>query len=118
MLQNPKDSGILDLHDSEWFICQRFGARGKERAGMKKAYIQPDILFESFALNENIASGNRVCNRNITNQYSGSCGLLYGKKMVFTVAAAGCRTKIEDGSSMVDGLCYHIPTAEKVLFNS
>lgn len=31
--------------------------------------------------------------------------------------AAGCTTVIEDGS-FFDGICYHVPTADKVLFNS
>lgn len=85
---------------------------------MKKAYCAPDIVFESFSLNENIASANTNCTRNITNQYSGSCGLLYGNKIVFTVAAAGCRIKIEDGTPMFDGLCYHVPSGDNKLFNS
>ena len=85
---------------------------------MKKAYCAPDIVFESFSLNENIASANMNCTRNITNQYSGNCGLQYGNKIVFTVAAAGCRIKIEDGSPMFDGLCYHVPSGDNKLFNS
>lgn len=85
---------------------------------MKKEYSTPDILFESFSLNENIASASGACTRNITNQYSGNCGLQYGNKIVFTVAAAGCRVKIEDGSPVFDGLCYHIPSGENKLFNS
>ena len=85
---------------------------------MKKEYSTPDILFESFSLNENIASGNATCTRNITNQYSGDCGLQYGNKIVFTVPAAGCRVKIEDGSPVFDGLCYHIPSGDNKLFNS
>ena len=85
---------------------------------MKKAYTTPDILFDSFALNENIANVNNNCTRNITNQYSGECGMQYGNKIVFTVSANGCRVKIEDGSAMFDGLCYHIPSGENKLFNS
>ena len=85
---------------------------------MKKAYSAPDIVFESFSLNENIASGNGNCTRNISNQYNGTCGLYYGNKVVFTMAAAGCLVKIEDGSPMFDGLCYHIPSGDNKLFNS
>ena len=85
---------------------------------MKKEYSTPDILFESFSLNENIASANMNCTRNITNQYSGTCGLQDGNKIVFTVAASGCRVKIQDGSPMFDGLCYHVPTGDNKLFNS
>ena len=85
---------------------------------MKKAYSTPDILFESFSLNENIASANTNCTRNITNAYSNTCGLQYGGKVVFTISAQGCIFKVQDGSPMFDGLCYHVPTSDNRLFNS
>ena len=85
---------------------------------MKKTYSPPDIFFDSFALSENIASANSNCTRNITNMYSNSCGLWFGDKVVFTIAAAGCDFKTQDGSPFFDGLCYHIPTADNRLFNS
>lgn len=85
---------------------------------MKKEYSSPDILFESFSLSENIASENMNCTRNVTNQYSGNCGLHYGNKVIFTMSASGCRVKIEDGSPVFDGLCYHVPTGDNKLFNS
>ena len=88
---------------------------GKECSGMKKAYTQPDILFESFALSVNIASD---CTRNFSGQYSGTCGLHFGNKIVFTFAATGCYTKAEDGSPQYDYICYHIPTGDNRLFNS
>ena len=85
---------------------------------MRKTYTQPDIVFESFALNENIATTSDTCTRNVTGAYNGSCGLHYGNRIIFTIAAAGCRTKVEDGSPMYDYLCYHVPTGENKLFNS
>ena len=85
---------------------------------MKKGYSTPDIVFESFSLNENIASYNSACSRNLTNQYSGSCGLYWNGLTVFTVTSAGCRVKVADGSPQFDGLCYHIPTGDNKLFNS
>lgn len=85
---------------------------------MKKAYSTPDILFDSFALNENIASANENCNRNITTAWSNNCGLPIGGKIVFTIAASGCKFKAQDGSPMFDGLCYHVPVAGNRLFNS
>ena len=85
---------------------------------MKKEYSSPEIFFDNFALNVNIANVNMQCSRNITNQYSGDCGLQFGNKIVFTISAAGCKFKIQDGSPMVDGLCYHIPTGDNKLFNS
>ena len=85
---------------------------------MKKEYSSPEIFFDNFALNVNIANVNMQCSRNITNHYSGDCGLQFGNKIVFTISAAGCKFKIQDGSPMVDGLCYHIPTGDNKLFNS
>ena len=85
---------------------------------MKKAYAQPDIWFESFALSENIASTTGGCTRNITNQYSGNCGLYLGNKIIFTIPAAGCKTKVKDGSPQYDGICYHVPQNDNRLFNS
>lgn len=85
---------------------------------MKKEYSSPEILYESFSLNENIAVTNTNCSRNVNTQYSGDCGLQYGNKIVFTIPVTGCRVKIEDGSPVFDGLCYHIPSGENNLFNS
>lgn len=85
---------------------------------MKRIYSRPDIVFESFSLCENIASVNSNCSRNITTTYSNICGLQYGNKIVFTMAASGCQVKVQDGSPMFDGLCYHIPVGENKLFNS
>lgn len=82
---------------------------------MKKAYSTPDILFESFSLNENIAA---ACARNVHTQYDGVCGVPFGNKMLFIMGVSGCRVKIEDGSPVFDGLCYHIPVDENKLFNS
>ena len=85
---------------------------------MKKEYSAPEIIFDSFSLNESIANVNMYCTRNITNQYSGTCGLQFGNKVVFTVSASGCKFKVQDGSPMVDGLCYHVPTGDNNVFNS
>ena len=85
---------------------------------MKKEYSTPEIIFDSFALSESIANVNMFCTRNITNQYSGNCGLQFGNKIVFTISAAGCKFKVQDGSPMVDGLCYHVPTGDNKIFNS
>ena len=85
---------------------------------MKKAYSAPDIIFESFSLNENIAASSSNCSRHVTTQTDGVCGLLYGTKIVFTMPVVGCQVKIEDGSPVFDGLCYHIPYGENKLFNS
>ena len=45
---------------------------------MKKTYSVPDIMFESFSLNENIAASNGNCARNVNTHTIGVCGLEYG----------------------------------------
>lgn len=85
---------------------------------MKKIYSTPDIVFESFSLNENIASVNSNCTRNINTQYSGVCGLEWKGNVVFIPTVSGCRNKVPDGSALFDGLCYQIPTGDNKLFNS
>jgi hypothetical protein len=85
---------------------------------MKREYVTPDIMFDSFALNENIASANQNCTRNITGQYSGSCGLHWEGMIIFTGPAIGCRNKVPDGSAAHDGICYYVPTGDNRVFNS
>jgi hypothetical protein len=85
---------------------------------MKKAYSAPNIIFERFSLDENIAATNGNCSRTVKTFSNGSCGLEFGDKMVFTIPVAGCCVKIEDGSPLFDGLCYHIPYGDNKLFNS
>lgn len=82
---------------------------------MKKEYSTPDIIFDSFALNENIAAD---CKKNLTNQYSGNCGLHLGVHVVFVTGVTGCRIQIPDGSALGNGYCYMIPTGDMKLFNS
>ena len=82
---------------------------------MKKIYSTPDIMFESFALSENISNVNANCTRNITNMYSGGCGFLWEGQILFTTTAAGCRNKLPDGAY---GICYHVPTGDNKVFNS
>jgi hypothetical protein len=82
---------------------------------MKKTYSTPDIMFESFALNENIANVNTNCTRNITNMYSGDCGLKWYDMFIFTTTAGGCQNKLPDGAY---GICYHVPTGDNKVFNS
>lgn len=72
-------------------------------------------MFESFALSENISNVNVNCTRNITNMYSGECGLKWEGQILFTTTAAGCRNKLPDGAY---GICYHVPTGDNKVFNS
>jgi hypothetical protein len=82
---------------------------------MKKAYSQPDILFESFSLSSSIAA---TCAFNITTQYNGNCAVMYGDKAVFTGDIGACLVKVADGSPIFNGLCYHVPVSQNSIFNS
>ena len=82
---------------------------------MKKVYSAPDILFDSFALNENIANVNTNCTRNNDGMYSGTCGLEWNGQRIFTTTASGCRNKLPDGAY---GICYYVPTGDSKVFNS
>lgn len=82
---------------------------------MKKSYSQPDILFEGFSLCSSIAAG---CAKKIGTMYNGECGAPYGDKFVFTQEVNGCKIKVEDGSPIFNGLCYHVPIDMNALFNS
>lgn len=87
---------------------------------MKRAYSQPDILFESFSLYTSIASGD--CGVKITTQFDGECGLPYGDKIVFTDQVNGCKAEgsiiVSDENAIFNGLCYHVPIGSMSLFNS
>ena len=82
---------------------------------MKKAYSAPDILYESFSLCASIAAG---CEIKISTQTSEVCGMLLGPAVVFTDKVIGCDTKVEDGSPLMNGICYHVPIDRMTLFNS
>ena len=84
---------------------------------MKKEYSAPEIIFDSFALSQNMASSNSNCDRNLTNMYSGSCGMVVEGtgSVLFTFPANGCTNKVQDGFG---GMCYQVPTAGNRLFNS
>lgn len=82
---------------------------------MKKHYSEPNILFESFSLCSSIAAG---CAKKISSWANGDCGVPYGNKMVFITDVSGCKVKVEDGSPMFNGLCYHVPIDVNSLFNS
>jgi hypothetical protein len=92
-------------------------AEGDEEGGsqVKRAYSKPDIIFEDFSLSAGIAAG---CEKKIDTQNSGLCGLVFGDLMLFVDTVAGCKDPVVDGSSEYNGLCYHIPTDTKNLFNS
>jgi hypothetical protein len=92
-------------------------AEGDEEGGskVKRAYSKPDIIFEDFSLSAGIAAG---CEKKIDTKYSGQCGLIFGDLMMFVDSVAACADPVVDGAPKYNGLCYHIPSDSKNLFNS
>ena len=85
---------------------------------MKKAYSKPEIMFEDFTLNVNIAS----CSVEADGPTKGSCAIVgTGGIGVFSDSIAGCEYSPEDLGGDVDiydDACYYVPTADNSLFGS
>lgn len=85
---------------------------------MKKTYIKPEIVFEDFTVNTNIAAG---CEIKIDNHSQGGCGYKYegghGETMFTTQAGtAVCNLAVNDDEN--NGFCYNIPVQSINIFNS
>lgn len=79
---------------------------------MKKSYVKPQVLFESFQLSANIA-GN--CSFK-TGHAIDECAYTTGGRPVFVDGVTACTTTPADGKW--DGMCYHIPEGTNGLFTS
>lgn len=81
---------------------------------MKKTYSKPEIAFESFTLNTNIAGD---CGVKVEGSNAGTCGIEWAGKLLFLSGIEGCKNPVtaDDGSS---GFCYDVPTDASGLFNS
>lgn len=81
---------------------------------MKKKYVKPVFVFESFSLDTNIAGD---CEKIVGTPTRGTC----------TVEGTGGITMFDDSASGIcmfepdgewNGFCYHVPVDYKNLFNS
>jgi len=80
---------------------------------MKKTYLAPDIIFESFSLSTSIAACDIETNFN-----EGVCGYeLYPGFAIFKVGVDGCLIEIETGI-YGDKICYDNPSGLTNLFSS
>lgn len=85
---------------------------------MKKAYLKPMIVFESFTLSTNIAGD---CEIRTWTPSSGNCAYeitdeFGDTSFVFLDTIQACTThQQDDGTS---GFCYHVPYDNNTLFNS
>lgn len=80
---------------------------------MKKTYISPQIMFDSFELTDNIASGCAFLNSNIQPYV---CPVLE-KEWGYTIFSdlTICDSTPTGGN---DSICYHIPVADSNVYTS
>ena len=79
---------------------------------MRKKYVKPEAVFESFELSTNIAAGCGLTQG--ANHAQGSCTFAYLDEILFTGSMAACAYAPEDGG----GICYHVPNASTKMFSS
>ena len=87
---------------------------------MKKAYVKPEIFFESFMLSSSIAGD---CETETNLQSRGGCGYMTRDGIVFVDMTMNCNVGVPYNDTESDyiynnSLCYHIPIDTKNLFNS
>lgn len=86
---------------------------------MKKKYEKPEIMFESFSMSTNIASG---CEHQNVTHSDGVYGCGYKLErfddVVFT-EAVGCNAhEVLDSDGSYNKICYHVPSENNNLFTS
>lgn len=80
---------------------------------MKKAYVKPEVYFESFELSASIAL---ACPKQNQVHAQDVCGVVVpGVGNVFLYGIQGCEWQEADGKHSV---CYHNPDSTQSLFNS
>ena len=84
---------------------------------MKKTYVKPRIVIETFGLSTSIAGD---CETKTNTPNSGKCAYTYedeffGEINLFIEGVDACKIKEQDG---YNGICYHVPLDTTTLFNS
>lgn len=82
---------------------------------MKKVYEKPIVIIENFSLSTSIAG---TCDIKTYTPNSGSCGIEFGDETLFLTGISGCSFPVEADDGRYNGICYHVPTDDKELFNS
>lgn len=83
---------------------------------MKKQYVKPQIIIETFSLCTNIAGD---CNVIIGNQSEYSCPYVdRSGNAIFTAALSSVCKDIQQADGANNGICYHVPYDDTDLFNS
>ncbi len=82
---------------------------------MKRIYKKPEIMFEDFSLNINIAA---ACEYEANNNSKNSCGFAlegFDDKTLFLDVGV-CTYLVTDGE--YNGICYHNPSSTSNVFGS
>lgn len=90
---------------------------------MKKAYNKPDIYFDNFAMCTDIAG---TCTYITNTPTRGGCGLEFTDTItIFVEGVNACTFKAPftgNSPGVIDGqyngICYHVPAGDRVLFGS
>lgn len=85
---------------------------------MKKAYTKPFVMFHDFSLTTSIAGD---CEEKTNLPSNNSCGMDFSGAVVFMQGMEGCTDiKVDNvgGDGDFNGICYHVPSGDKNLFNS
>ena len=82
---------------------------------MKKIYKKPVVIIENISLSTSVANG---CDVKIDTANSGNCGLEFGDDMLFLSGVSGCTFEVDADDGRYNGICYHVPTDSKDMFNS
>ena len=82
---------------------------------MKKVYSKPEIMFDSFSMTTNIASGCDIISKL---PQEGTCGYQPPRdsNVYFVSSLTGCTHVPDDGP--YNYICYHIPNDDTALFSS
>lgn len=80
---------------------------------MKKTYSKPEILFESFVANVNIAA----CENDVNMPTASTCVMAYQPNYKLFIAGP-CTTIITEANEGEFGICYHNPTDLNRMFGS
>lgn len=76
---------------------------------MKKTYVKPQILFDSFELSQDIAAGCRI----LSNNQEYQCPV-YDPELGVSIFTTQCDMEPVNG----DSICYHVPVGDNNVFGS
>lgn len=83
---------------------------------MKKTYSKPEIVFEGFAMNTNLAAG---CEKIVRTFEQFACPISStGGIAFFSMGGGSCNAPGPGDLTDNDGFCYHNPSDANNIFNS